>query len=205
MAEGTIQVAPDSTGSKLRTRSRTIGANTVHEQFVALAGIDTWVAYADIVAFANGKHHLTIFNAVGSGVVVKVRKLFAVNLQTATVTGIVQRMDIRKCSAASSGTTVTPESFDTSNTALPAGVTVRTNGTVTNGNVLFPWVTSSEEETAAVGLSKALFQQAVNILMEGSEIQEVTLREGQGMTVHQNTNSTVGSMGWIMIFTVETP
>lgn len=36
MPEDFVQVAPDSTGAKVRTRSRTIGANTVEEQFVVV-------------------------------------------------------------------------------------------------------------------------------------------------------------------------
>ena len=204
MAESFVQLPADSVGKKLRARSRVIGANTVYEQAFFPAAIDSWIAYADAVAFAASKHHLTIFNATGSGVTVKVRKLYAVNLATSAAVGIVQRFDIRRATASSAGTTITPVSQDTNNTALPAGVTVRTNGTVTNGSLLFPWITSTEEETAAVPLSKTVFQQAVNIIPEGPEVQEITLRaNNEGMTVHQTVSSTVGSFGWIIGFTVE--
>lgn len=203
MAEDIIQLPADSTGKKLRTRSRVIGANTIHEQAVFLASIDTWVAYADAVSFTANKHHITLFNASGSGKTVKVRKLFAVNLQTAAVTGVVCRFDIKRATAASAGTTITPVSFDTTNAALPSGVTVRTNGTVTEGSLLFPWLTTTDEETAVPALSKSTFQQMTNILIEGNEIQELTLREGEGMTVKQITSTTVGSYGWILVFTVE--
>lgn len=205
MAESFTQVAPNSTGNKMRSRTRTIGANTVHEQYVALAGVETWVAYADAVAFAANKHHISIFNATGSGKVVKARKLFAVNLQTVAVTGVWCRFDVKKITAASAGTTITPESMDSNNTALPAGVTVRTNGTITEGNLLYPWTTQTDEETAVQALSKAMFQQWANILMEGPEVQEQTLREGQGLTIKQITSTTVGSYGWILVFTVEDP
>jgi hypothetical protein len=194
---------PDSTGKRLRTRSRLVGGDTVHDQAVFLTAQETWFAYANAVVPAGNKHHLAIFNATGTGKVVKVRKLFAVNLQTAAVTGVVCRFDVMRITALSAGTAITPAPADTQNTALPGGITCKTAGTATEGPLLFPWVTTNEEESAVAALSKSVFQQAVNILMEGNEIMELTLREGEGMTVKQITASTVGSFGWIAVFTVE--
>lgn len=164
---------------------------------------ETWVAYANAVAFANGKHHITVMNDAASGRLVKVRKLFAVNLQTAAITGIVQRFDIQRCTSSSAGTVVTPQPFDNSNAALPAGVHVRTGATVGGGVLMYPWITSSEEEIATTPVSKAMMQQWMNIIPEGTEVQEHNLREGHGLTVLQNINSTVGTFGWIVVFTVE--
>lgn len=200
MADGFVQLPPDSTGKKLRTRDR---GTAGHDQYVAVSAAETWVALADTVASANGKQHISIFNATGSGKLVKLRKLFAINLQTAAVTGIVQRFDIKRTTAQSAGTAITPRALDTANAALPAQVTVATAATVTEGVLLFPWVTSSEEETAVPALSKSLFQQSVNVLLEGNEIQELALREGEGATVKQAVNSTVGSFAWLLAFTVE--
>lgn len=173
---------------------------------VGLSAAETWVAYADAVAFASAKHHISIHNATGSGVIAKLRKLFAINLQTATVTGVVGRFDWKDFTAAhTGGTAITPRAMDSTNAALPAGLTVKTNATVTPVNTRFPWITSSEEETAVVALSKAIWQQSINILMESPESQEETLREGEGRTMQQVGTSTVGSFGWILVFTVETP
>jgi hypothetical protein len=203
LPEDFFQLPDDSTGKKVRTRSRVVGANTVHEQAFYPGSLETWVAYVDSVAFALNKQHVTIFNATGTGKIVKVRKLFAVNLQTAAVTGVVARFDIKRATAASAGTTTTPNAMDTANAALPAGITVRTNGTVTEGPLLFPWITTSEEETQLIGLSKAMYQAATNILVDGPEVQELTLRENQGLTVKQITNTIVGLFGWIVVFTID--
>jgi hypothetical protein len=200
-----VQVAPDSSGKKMRARSRTVGVDTVYEQFTALAGMDTWIAYADAVVFAASKQHISIFNAVGSGVTVRARKLFPVNLQSGAITGVWCRFDIKKITALSAGTTVTPVTHDSQNAALPAGVTVKTGGTATEGALIFPWVTTNDEETAVAALSKALFQQSINTLIEGTEIQEQALREGEGLTCKQITSTTVGSYGWILVFTVDQP
>jgi hypothetical protein len=196
---------PDTTillpnGQELRAKDR--GASGL-DQYVALGAAETWVAYADAVVFAQNKHHLSLLNAAGSGKVVRVKKLFAVNLQTGTITGVVVRFDIKKITAHSSGTSVTPQPMDDNNAALPAGVTARTGATVTEGALLYPWVTQNDEETAVPGFSKAMFQQSVNIIPEGAETQEHVLREGRGLTVKQITSAAVGSYGWLMVFTVE--
>lgn len=204
--------APQKIGGKASTVHPTAVAvgdrvnawlDTIGRLATFTAAQESWIAYADAVAFANAKHHITIFNAVGSGKIVKVRKIFAVNLQTAAIVGIVQRMDVLKCTASSVGTAITAQAMDPANAALPAGVTVRTGATVTVGALLYPWITSSEESVATTPLDKGVYQQAVNIAPEGPEIQEHTITEGNGITVQQNTASTVGTFGWIVVFTVE--
>ena len=202
MAESFTQVQPNQTGNRIRTRTRIINASVVHESAVFWPGGETWVAYADAVAFAQSKHHITLFNADATAVV-RAKKLFAVNLQTAAVTGVITRFDARLCSAASVGTLITPVSFDSANPALPGGVTVRTNGAATVTSLLFPWIATGEEETAVAALSKTMFQQWANLLPEGNEVQEITLRQNQGLTIQQATATTVGSFGWILVFTVE--
>jgi hypothetical protein len=197
--DGFIGLPPDGTGKKLRTKDRGAGG---HDQMVSLAGAETWTAYVDAVVLAQNKHHLTVFNGDATKVV-RVRKLFAVNLQSAAVTGVWCRFDVKFATASSAGTTVTPVSMDSANVALPAGVVVRTNATVTDGALLYPWVTTTDEETVVPGLSKALFQQSMNIIPESGEMQEPVLRQGQGLTVKQITAATVGSYGWLAVFTVE--
>jgi len=204
MPDTFIQLPTDGTGKMVRARSRTVGANTVYEQAAWLPPNQTWVAYADAVAFAANKHHLTLFNGAGSGVVVKAMKLFAVNLQSAAVTGVFVRFDIMRASASSAGTALTPVALNTANASLPAQVTVRTGATVTEGALLFPYISLNEEETATQALTKAFLGQFESLLFEGIDVQPLTLREGEGVTVKQITSSTVGSFGWIVVFTVET-
>lgn len=203
MAESYTQVPPNSTGNKMRTRERTIGANDVHEQAVFTAAVPTYYAVADAVAFANGKTHFSIVNEAGSGVLVAIKKLFAINLQTAAVTGAALRMETRKLTAHSGGTAITAQSCDSDNPALPAQVTIKTNGTPTGTTLLYPFIITTEEETATAALSKNLMQAMFNLQPEGGEVQEYRLREGQGFSVYQSTNATVGSYAWFMVFTVE--
>ena len=204
MAESFTQVPPNSTGNKMRTRSRVIGADTVHEQGVFTAALPTYYAVADAVAFANSKTHFSIVNEAGSGVVIAIRKLFAVNLSIAAVTGAALRMEARKLTAHSGGTAITAQSCDSTNPALPAQVTIKTNGTPTGTTLLYPFIITTEEETATAALTKNVFQAMTNLQPEGPEQQEYRLREGEGFSIYQSTNATVGSFAWFMVFTVET-
>lgn len=203
MAESFTQVPPNSTGNKMRTRSRVIGANTVHEQGIFTAAMPTYYAVADAVAFANSKTHFSIVNESGSGVLIALKKLFAINLSISAITGAALRMEARKLTAHSGGTAITPQSCDSSNPALPAQVTVKTNGTPTGTTLLYPFIITMEEETATGALTKNLFQSMMNLQPEGVEMQEYRLREGEGFSIFQSTNSTVGSYAWFLVFTAE--
>jgi hypothetical protein len=205
MAESFTQVPPNSTGNKMRTRDRLIGADTVHEQAIFQAALPTYYAVADASAFANGKTHISIVNAVGSGRVVALRKVFCINVQTSAVSGIAVRMEARRITGHSAGTLVTPTSADSNNAALPAEVTVRTASTVTVPTLVYPFIITTEEEPASAALTKNMFQAMTNLQPEGMEIQETRLRPGEGFAITQITNSTVGSYAWFIVFTVDEP
>lgn len=203
MADSYTQVPPNSTGNKLRTRTRVIGADTVHEQAVFTGAMPTYYALADAVALAANKHHISIFNGSGSSSLVSIKKLFQINLSLAAVTGVPLRFDMKRTTAQSAGTAITPATMDTNNPSLPAQITVNTNGTITESTLLYPFVTQSDEVTAANTAVANYLTQYGNLMLESMEMQEVRLREGQGFTVKQVTSSTVGSFAWLMAFTVE--
>ena len=194
------QVPPDSTGDKLAMRSRVKDGDTVLEQSVYIGEEETFSAVADAVAFATNKHHITIFNATGSGKTVRVHKILPINLSLTAVTGVGIRFEVRKATAASAGTTITPEKFDSSNDNLPAGVTVRTNGTVTDGALLYPIALNNDE--IPLTLLNANMQ-IRNIFYDDIKTQPFVLRENEGLTVKQITASTVGSFAWLIVFSVE--
>jgi hypothetical protein len=202
MAESFTQVPPNSTGNKMRTRSRVIGADTVHEQAVWSAAMPTYYAVADAVAFAANKHHISIFNAAGSNQRIAIRKLFHINLSLAAVTGVAVRFDARRSTVQSAGTAITPIAADTGNPAL-SGVTVATGATVTNGGLLYPITTQNDEIAASNAAIANYMMQFGNLAIEGPETQELRLNPGEGFTVQQITSTAVGSYAWLMVFTVE--
>lgn len=204
MPESYIQVPPNSTGSKVRTRSRVIGANTVHEQAVYQAALPTYYALADAVTCAQNKQVISILNDTGSGKVVALKKLFIINTQLSTVTGVALRSDVKRATAHSGGTVVTPASADSANPAIPAQITVRTAATsVTESTLLFPLTYTNDELGATQAFPTAQLMAGLNWFPEGAEVQEVRLREGEGLTIKQITNSSVGQFAWLLVFTVD--
>lgn len=204
MPESFIQVPPNSTGSKVRTRSRVIGANTVHEQAVYQAALPTYYALADAVTCAQNKQVISILNDTGSGKVVALKKLFIINTQLSTVTGVALRSDVKRATAHSGGTVVTPASADSANPAIPAQITVRTAATsVTESTLLFPLTYTNDEVGATQAFPSAQLMAGLNWFPEGAEVQEVRLREGEGLTIKQITNSTVGQFAWLIVFTID--
>lgn len=204
MPESYIQVPPNSTGSKVRTRSRVIGANTVHEQAVYQAALPTYYALADAVTCALNKQVISILNDTGSGKVVALKKLFIINTQLSTVTGVALRSDVKRATAHSGGTVVTPASADSANPAIPAQITVRTAATsVTESTLLFPLTYTNDEVGATQAFPTAQLMAGLNWFPEGAEVQEVRLREGEGLTIKQITNSSVGQFAWLIVFTID--
>lgn len=202
MAESFTQVPPNSTGNKMRTRSRVIGADTVHEQGVFTAALPTYYALADAVAFAANKQHLSIFNNAGSNQIIAIKKLFHINLSLSAVTGVAVRFDVKKTTAQSVGTAITANSADSTNPAV-SGVQIATGATVTEGAILYPITTQNDEIIAANTAIANYLMQFGNLALEGVEQQEYRLRPGEGMTIKQITSTTVGSFAWLMAFTVE--
>ena len=202
MAETFIQLPPDSTGKKLRTRDKLIGGQTVHEQAVYQTALPTFYVLADAVAFAANKHHLSIMNSAGSGKMVSIKKLFHINLSLGAVTGVALRFDIKRATAVSAGTAITPQSCDTDD-VFPAGITINTNGTVTEGALLYPVTTQNDEITAANTAVANYLAMMINLQPESPELKEFRLRPGEGFTVKQITSSTVGSFAWFAVITVD--
>ncbi len=196
------QVPPDSTGDKLFMVDRVIGADTVHSQVVTLESAPTYTAWGNDVAPAASKHMLTLFNAAASGVLVEVYDLRAILLQIAAVTGVTLRWDVVKCSAASVGTVITPEKHDSGAAALPAGVTVRTGGTVTGGARLSGLIVSGEEITTAQAPMVRGEGQDLLPFLKNPKAKPIVLREGEGISVQNITSSTVGTFGFSVTFGV---
>jgi hypothetical protein len=202
MATTFTQVPPDSTGDKLHMVERVKGADTVLSQVVTFETGPTYTAWANDVAPAASKHMLTLFNGVGSGVVVEVYDLRAVLLQIAAVTGATLRWDVLKCSASSAGTTVTPELFDSGSAAIPAQVVARTGATVTAGTRLFGAIIAGEEITTAQ--TNLAGNPGIDLLpmLNRPKAKPIVLREGQGITVQNVTSSVIGTFGLSVTFTV---
>ena len=196
------RIPPDSTGNRIRTRTKVQAAETVHEQAVFLGTLDTFYALADTVTFANNKFHITVMNTAGSGKLVQIRDVRAINIQTASVAGVACRFDFKRISAASGGTSITVQPVD-SDAPLPAGIEARTGNSATEGPLLYPRVFQTDEVSGAnthvSSYLTQLFSQAARV----EDAKDLVLREGQGFTVKQVTSTVVGTYAWQVVFTVE--
>jgi hypothetical protein len=166
----------------------------------------SYVAWANDVACDNTANvsHFSILNTESASIV-QVHKLFAVNLQTAAIAGIMMRFDVMRITAHSAGTDITPEKLDSTNANLPAGVTCKTKATITEGNRLFGYAATNDE----VGVTGAVVAgthvlQGLNLVFESPRIQDITLRQNQGLHIKQVTATSVGGIyGYICVFTVK--
>lgn len=166
--------------------------------------LPTWVASTGLSAnvAAARTTHVDLFNATGSGVVLVVHGIFIVP-SLAAVTGVGLTWEIiRTTDVGTGGTTITPRPMDTTNTALPAQVTCRskpTGGKTTNHILLYA-NSSSEETTPYAGQASTLNHLGI---IGDQWLQEVVLREGEGLKIDQTTSSSVGSSNIVLVLTVE--
>lgn len=120
MAEDFVQVAPDSTGAKIHTRSRVIGANTVEEQFVIPTSQRTRVglyrAHVGVFVVQAAAHAATagfwwLLNPVGSTTAVAIKKVsFASQHGSALATPTSPRITLERVTftGTHTGTLITP-------------------------------------------------------------------------------------------------
>lgn len=208
VANDSVLVSPSGSGATIATHL----ANSKEHQVVMCADpngqlwgdLDTWV-----LSTANTAHVaaarttlLDLFNASGSGVLLKVRGLYILPALVA-VTGVWQTYEtIRTSAVGTGGSTLTPVRFDTNDAVLPAQVTARlkpTGGATTDTTLLYH-NGSSEETIPYASLASVLN----HVPLAGTPwAKPIVLREGQGLKVDQTTNSSVGNVNVVCVFTVE--
>lgn len=199
MPETYIQVPPNSTGAKMRGRSRVVGADTVVDQFIAQSGEPEWTIFTPAAAFAANKHFLTMFNAAASAQVIKLRKLFLVNMQTVAITGVAVQFDTKRITAVTGGTAVTPVIHDSTDPVLTNFTCVAAPTSVTEGALFFSTPTNNDEELLSGAASRGLQLQQTNLIPEDIEGKEYEMNPGEGITVKNITSTTVGSFSILAV------
>lgn len=208
MSESYIQVPADSSGKKVRTKERTVGANTVQEQQIWEVELPTYAVGSSAsagIADAQNKVFAALYNGAGSGKIVKIREIWVMNSKLAAVTGVGVEFDIDTInSAPTGGTTLTPQKMDSANSAVPAQIILMEapSGGAAKVATLFPYFCSNDEVIgtqfgAVLGNLLAVYPAIAK------ECQDITLREGEGLQVKQITNTTAGSHYVLIIFTLE--
>lgn len=163
--------------------------------------VPTYSAWSTKITASANLPYLHVFNASGSGKVVKVRKVFiqpsqAVNALTA------QTWRVAKTSAVGTtgNTSITIQKHDSADASPPAQITAARSYTAggTQTFTYFEIDLSVEETLPAVGVAPFF-----NILPnDGDIVSDYVLREGEGLVVQ---NITGGSYSWSVlgVFSIE--
>jgi hypothetical protein len=203
-ANNSVPITP-GVGAAVATQT----VNSKEHQVVMLANplgsligdIPTYSAWSGVVTAAANLPYLHVFNAAGSGKVVKFRKVFlqpsqAVNALTA------QTWRVAKTSAVGTtgNTAITIQKHDSAAANAPAQITAARSYTVggTQAFTYFELPVSVEETLPGVGMVPFF-----NILPnDGDVVSDYVIREGEGLVVQ---NVTGGSYSWSVLglFSIE--
>lgn len=166
----------------------------------------TFTINAQDIQIGNNKSMMSILNGPSSGVVLRLRDLRIINVQTTSVTGIIGTFEKRRFTTHSGGTLLVPSTYDTADT-LDSDVTIRTGATIgSEEGIIRRWKFSTDEwgvGPADVESNSNISQIYFNLLIADQYTKPFTIRPGQGVHIKQTTNSTVGTFDIIAVFTQE--
>lgn len=172
--------------------------------------LPAWGLVVPPAAVGVSKIYFDLFNTSAS--TLKVRKLFAIVATDVAVTGVVGvRVDTMRTSAVGTGGTAATTTASASKTAaafwpfattntLTAGITARAVPTAgaTDEQWLFPGYLLTEETSPAAAVA-----QFYNLLPELGTEQAIELPTNKGLKVVQGSVASVGTVGFLVVFTIE--
>ncbi len=169
---------------------------------------DTYRAVFPAITFGNLKSMAGLFNGGASTKVLRILRIWALNNQTAAVTGVLVNLELRKITALSGGTAISPRKMDSNNADLDAAVYAAHGGTATDSDLLKKYLWSNDEPAASAATTdewETII--ALNVLWDAgfrdTSMQKYTLRAGEGIHLKCVTNTTVGNMDIVIEFTQE--
>lgn len=155
----------------------------------------------------SNKTMISLMNAVGSGVTVKIKSIKIINSRNTAVTGVVGDFRLFRITDHSAGTLLTPLSHDT-NDVLNANVTARTPASISGvaATAMYRWEWSTDEwsfNALDVEANDHVGQTLMYAYKQEPSTKPITLRAGQGIALNQIVNSTAGTFDVEIIFTQE--
>jgi hypothetical protein len=162
----------------------------------------TWVSAAS-VAFAATKSMLGIYN--GGSNVLRAYRFCIFNTQTGAVTAALTAMQIRRLTALSAGTGVTPVKHDTASSALTSVTSVQ-GGTATGSDIFrrFMWLL---EEATTTGVTEANWQVLIPVGIiffptgGDSNLEPIVCRNTFGCDIYNSGSGAVSTMEFEITFT----
>jgi len=166
----------------------------------------TWRATGGAIAYASSKDMLNVFNGSASARIIRVFRAYWFNNGTTAVTGVLTTAQVRRITAASGGTAVTPVKHDTNSSALDAATTCGTNQTTTGSDIFRRFLFVNEEPvvggtTQANWLTLVPFAEIWNAGYGDTNVEPVTCRATQGFQLFHSGTSAVGSADLEIEFT----
>jgi hypothetical protein len=151
---------------------------------------------------------IDLFNSSSSARYIRAYRIYMFNNGTTSVTGVLTNIQVRRSSASSGGTSITPIAHNLGNSALDANTTAGTGRTVTSSSV-FRQVLYQNDEPAVTTLDMdALltlvpFAEIWNAGYGDSNVEPIVCRAGQneGVCVFQPGANAVGSCDLEIEFT----
>lgn len=164
----------------------------------------TFHAVFDRIQPGNNKYMATLWNGA-SGRKVVVHRIWRFNWQVAAVSGASLDQELRRITARTAGTTIVPVALDTAD-VLTSGIVADHNSSAVSDNSLLKRITASSEERDAVDmrLSDWLSLTFFALVYERKDYTRgIVLRQNEGLTIKNVTNSTVGTVSYVIEFTDE--
>lgn len=169
----------------------------------------TYTLTATEVAFALNKCLLGVFNGSGSGRVVRVYRIWTLNNGIALVTGVLTNLELRRITAGSGGTTVTPAKHDTGSEAFPGQIVVSTNMIYTASDLFRRAIWSNDEAigtTTVVSIDEMEVFVPLNLMWDvgyaDATVEPIVCREGYGAALINTGNTAVGVVDVFMEVTL---
>lgn len=171
---------------------------------------DTWHGSAQAVAYASAKNMLDLFNSSSSAKLIKLFRMWIFNNGTTGVTGVLTALQIKRSSASSGGTSITPIAHNLGSTALDANTSCGTGRTVTSAGIFRQILYQNDEPSVTTLDMDALltlvcFAEIWNSGYGDSNVQALACRasNNEGITLLQPGANAVGSCDVELEFTSE--
>lgn len=167
----------------------------------------TFFLISPVTAIGNNKSMLSLLNAGGSTVKIKIREIYIINTRNTPVTGVVAIFNTFRITGHSAGTVLTPTSYDTAD-ALNVNVTARTGATIAGeGTALLKTASWSSDEWNTGALDQEGYDHAIQATLPiyqcKQKMKPITLNAGEGFTIKHVVNSVDGVFDIVVLFTQE--
>lgn len=172
---------------------------------VVFGSNESYYAVYDRIAPATNKYMATLFNTSATRKAV-IREIYCFNWQFAAVTGVILEQYLVRITARTTGTGVTIRAEDTAD-SVDAGITADTNSSVvTEDHIIKRTFATSEEiiiSSANIVKDLALDRNCQIIYQKADGTRGITLRQNQGISIRNVTNSAIGTVSYLILFTDE--